>query len=953
MPSPPPTTDATLHLHSSGEMRLLLWRRDEPVVTPTHVLVLGTRPHPIVALERRFDDVLDDPGLLGAHPLHDLVRLSKVLVRRRSVRPRVVRSSPSVRLRWQASLNAQERAFLRSLCERLPPASVAPLVDDESPEEPWTLVRGALDALLDTMLRRARVPPLFRGDGWESELERALTGPSDTPGRTANGPLALRSLQAWEADARERETPRFRLVLRLESPAGAGRSFRLAYALEAREGQTLIQAVDARDIWAGTLAAHSLADELDAPRAFLRTALRRAAEHLAPIEVSLASDAPAAAVLTPEQTWQLLNRTSAAIESTGARVEIPAELQNLDARFPRARVRVVRADGRPSTDSSLAPRYQATWEVRANDATLDAATLEKLAESAPLARVGDAWVPITTEAAARLALVAARPPLEWTGPQALAAALAGEVRQAGDLADALVEPDPGLVSLIAALGRDPALVEPPPGLQATLRDYQRRGLAWLAHRAQHGLGALLADDMGLGKTVQLIALLVFLADERPDDGPALVVCPASLVGNWTRELGRFAPSLRVVRHHGALRAKDAGTFGEGLSARDVILTTYGLARRDAQVLGRLSLGTLVLDEAQNIKNPSSAQSRAVRQLDSARRVALSGTPVENRLSELWSLMDFLNPGLLGPHERFRREISAPIERERDARALRWLQAATSPFLLRRLKSDPAIAPELPPKETIRVYCPLTDEQARLYEEAVARSLDSIDEAESGIERSGRVLRLLTELKQICNHPAHFLGDGSPLRGRSGKFERALEMLEEIVDSGERVLVFTQYVDMARLLQTQLERKLGREVPIFHGGLSLPEREALVDRFQKADDGPPILLMSLRAGGVGLNLTRASHVVHFDRWWNPAVEDQASDRAHRIGQPSTVHVHLLITMGTLEERIDRLLETKRGLADAVVSGAEAWLHAMTTDELRALVALGSDAAVESVEGFSDD
>jgi SNF2 family DNA or RNA helicase len=469
------------------------------------------------------------------------------------------------------------------------------------------------------------------------------------------------------------------------------------------------------------------------------------------------------------------------------------------------------------------------------------------------------------------------------------------------------------------------------------------------HRTRLGLGALLADDMGLGKTVQLISLLLALKEAGAEGGPTLLVCPASLVGNWERELARFAPGLRLVRHHGEERRRDADALARDAAPHDVVLTTYGLVRRDARWLAQVRWGTVVCDEAQNLKNPQAAQARAVRSLEARRRVALSGTPVENRLSELWSLMEFLNPGLLGSLERFRRELALPIERDRDARAVRWLQAATRPFLLRRLKTDPDVAPELPEKEVIRTFCSLSEEQAALYQKAVEESLAAIEGAE-GIERQGRVLKLLTRLKQVCNHPAQLEEAPGALAGRSGKLERAAEMLEEVVASGDRALVFTQYVRMGELLVRHLGERLGVEVPLFHGGLDLEARDRMVRRFQEAPDGPPVLVLSLRAGGVGLNLTRANHVLHYDRWWNPAVEDQATDRAHRIGQTRRVQVHHLVTMGTLEERIDRMLEEKRQLADAVIEGGEAWLSRLSTDELRALVSLGSDAAVESVASW---
>jgi len=603
----------------------------------------------------------------------------------------------------------------------------------------------------------------------------------------------------------------------------------------------------------------------------------------------------------------------------------------------------------PASDVSLAASYALQWEVTAGEVVLTPPQLRKMATEAPLAHLGGVWVPVTEEAAERLARVAERPVSVSTGPQALGAALAGELRMPGDLSDAKVLVEEGLTGVVAELAREVEVPDAPVGLAATLRGYQQRGVAWLLHRTRLGLGALLADDMGLGKTVQLIALLLHLRDRKVPGGPSLLVCPASLVGHWERELGRFAPSLKVARHHGDSRVRSASELLSLAGPHDVVVTTYGLVRRDAAWLAEVPCGTVVLDEAQNAKNAATGQSRAVRGLQAMRRVALTGTPVENRLAELWTLMEFLNPGLLGTQERFRREIALPLERDRDARAARWLRAATSPFLLRRLKSDPALLPELPEKQVARVWCSLSAEQATLYKKAVDDSLAAIESA-SGMERRGRVLKLLTQVKQVCNHPAHLLGDGSALSGRSGKLERCREIVEELVDAGDRALVFTQYVEMGKLLAQHLGERLSREIPLFHGGLSLAQREVMVKSFTDQADGPPVLVLSLKAGGTGLNLQRANHVIHYDRWWNPAVEDQATDRAHRLGQTRTVQVHHLISLGTLEEKIDRMLDQKRGLAEAAVGDGEAWLTELSTDELRALVALGSDAAVESVEAL---
>jgi SNF2 family DNA or RNA helicase len=492
---------------------------------------------------------------------------------------------------------------------------------------------------------------------------------------------------------------------------------------------------------------------------------------------------------------------------------------------------------------------------------------------------------------------------------------------------------PWLSSLLDdALHATVAPVPTPPAFAGALRPYQERGTGWLTFLGRLGLGACLADDMGLGKTAQLIAAL--LAD--PADGPTLVVCPVSVLGNWERELARFAPTLAVLVHHGPDRHGDDETFGDLAAGHDVVLTTYSLVARDVTALTTVDWGRLVLDEAQQVKNPGTAQTKAVQQVRAARRVALTGTPVENRLGELWSIMHVLNPGLLGSARSFRERFAVPIERDHDDDATELLRRATGPFILRRLKTDRSIISDLPDKIETVDRCPLTREQASLYQAVVDDLLAGADEAE-GMSRRGVVLAGLLRLKQVCNHPTHFLADGSALGGRSGKLTRTEELLEEILSEGDKVLCFTQFTAWGDLLLPYLQRRFRTDALWLHGGVRRTERDKMVRRFEDPD-GPQLFLISLKAGGTGLNLTAASHVIHLDRWWNPAVEDQATDRAYRIGQRRTVQVHKLVSSGTIEERIDEMITGKRDLAQRVVGTGEEWLTELSTDDLRDLVAL---------------
>jgi SNF2 family DNA or RNA helicase len=518
-----------------------------------------------------------------------------------------------------------------------------------------------------------------------------------------------------------------------------------------------------------------------------------------------------------------------------------------------------------------------------------------------------------------------------------------------------------------------ALAEPE-GFQGDLRPYQERGVGWLWYLRQLGLGACLADDMGLGKTIQAIALLLYAKnqaaknqagthqagthqtgthqagtdqagaqneDEIPilPGGPALLICPTSVVTNWRREMERFAPQMRSLVHHGSNRL-DGQDFHHAAETHDLIITSYGTARRDIDLLREVEWSDLILDEAQNIKNPAAKQSQAVRRISAANRIALTGTPVENRLLELWSIMEFLNPGYFGPRERFRRNFILPIERYNDAEQMAQLRRLVQPFLLRRVKTDPSIIPDLPEKNEMVVYCPLTGEQAALYQTAAEEILGQL-EASQGIQRRGLVLKLLTKLKQICNHPAHFLKEKGPTTGRSGKLSRLTEMLDEALSVGDRALIFTQFVEMGELLKAHLTQTLGADVLFLHGGTSALKRDEMVQHFQQERGGPSIFILSLRAGGVGLNLTNANHVFHFDRWWNPAVENQATDRAFRIGQTRNVQVYKFVTAGTLEERINEMILSKQSLAENVIGSGEEWLTELDTAQLRDLLTLRRD------------
>jgi hypothetical protein len=478
-----------------------------------------------------------------------------------------------------------------------------------------------------------------------------------------------------------------------------------------------------------------------------------------------------------------------------------------------------------------------------------------------------------------------------------------------------------------------------------LRPYQQRGHAWMYFLVDQGFGACLADDMGLGKTVQAITVMLDWKKRSGSSGAILIVCPVSVLGNWRRELHRFAPSLRVVLHHGKGRAETIEDFRKTIDGHDIILTSYNLLQRDEEIMNSVTFDGVVLDEAQNIKNPTTRQSRVARTLKGNFRLALTGTPLENRPLDLWSIMDFLNEGLLGSRTQFTQTLEHPIVKQRRQGSMSALARLVRPFVLRRLKTDPEIVQDLPEKSEQIVAATLSREQAILYESVVRKGLQEVEKAAEGIQRRGAILTTLLRLKQVCNHPAHYLMDGSALPSRSGKLDLLTEMIEEALEEGDRCLVFTQFKEMGSLLKTHIESVCGKTVLFLHGGVPQKERDLMVTDFQESrPDGPKVFVLSLKAGGTGLNLTAANRVFHFDRWWNPAVEDQATDRAFRIGQLRNVFVHKFVCTGTLEERIQQMLDRKREVADSLLAAGENWITELSNDELKRLLTLDRKEAL---------
>ncbi len=842
------------------------------------------------------------------------------LVRRGRMLPQLISEPDGWAARWRPVLTGADAATFRQFATALPPVCRA--AGDTS-------VRGMVNALVDAAARQSMPERLLLGhrpgpraalpDRWVL----ALTGgdpalPGASPAEAAE---LARELTAWLAAAHEANAP-IRTTFRLLEPAGDDDEWGLEFALQSAEDPSLY--VPAAAVWA-----RDPVPGLPArPDELLLTGLGRAHRLYPALHNALRSPTPTALTLDTRGAQEFLRQTAPLLQAAGFGVQLPAWAG-------RKAVGLKLTTRSKSTSSpgavvaggvGLGELLDFQIDLVIGDQTVTAAELAELARmKVPLVRVRGQWVELDDrQLTAALRAVSAPRAAEATLGELLQRVVDGGDE---DLPLVSVDADGVLGSLLAADRLEP--IPTPGSFDGVLRPYQERGLSWLAFLSRLGLGGILADDMGLGKTAQTLALLL----SAP--GPTLLICPMSLVENWRKEALRFAPSLRVYVHHGGSRRRTSLA-----DDADLVITTYGTALRDLGELRSVEWARVVCDEAQAIKNSGTRQAQAVRAIPARTRLALTGTPVENHLAELWSIMEFCNPGLLGPFARFRRRYQEPIESRQDEAATAALQRATGPFILRRLKTDRSIISDLPEKNEMKVWCTLTREQASLYQ-AVVEDMMAVISSSEGIERRGNVISAMTKLKQVCNHPAHLLKDGSRLTGRSGKLARLEELASEIIAEGDKALIFTQYAEFGGMLQPYLAAHVDRPVLWLHGGLPAARRTALVDEFQNSTE-PALFLLSLKAAGTGLNLTAANHVIHVDRWWNPAVENQATDRAFRIGQTRNVQVRKFICTGTLEEKIDEMIERKKALASSVVGTGEDWISDLSTDQLRDLFALDAAA-----------
>ncbi len=849
--------------------------------------------------------------------------------------------------RWIPVPDSEDEERISALAEHMPPPCRCLSESKQSaPEFPARLLsQGMIATWVDELIRSGVKPTKPIGsvtnvhDAW---LEALHSQDPVIPWPKSKETEALaKQLVEWSRPVDLTARSALRFCFRLNEPEDETGMWRVDYLLQPKSDLSTL--IDAKELWKKKSPYHKYLHQSGTnPLEFVLTALGQAGGLCPLVYSSLRTKHPTGFELDASDALQFLTDYAQPLRSAGFNVMLPSWWMG---RGPNRRLglkaKTTSTDNDSSGQFTLDSIMAFDYRVSLGEQELSLDELLELARlKEPLVKVRGQWTLIDQkQIQAAIRFLQKQKEHSLPARELLQVAM-GDEKEINGMRLENVEIDGWLKELCDSLTGRKAfeLCSPPQSFNGVLRSYQEKGYSWLAFLRQWQLGACLADDMGLGKTVQTLALIQ-KETEAGETRPVLLVCPTSVVNNWRREAEHFTPALSVLVHHGTDRQKHS-EFCEHVEKYSLVVTTYALMQRDIEFLSEVQWAGVVLDEAQNIKNPSTRQFKAARALNSDYRIALTGTPVENHVGDLWSIMEFLNPGMLGSQSGFKTRFKKPIQMYGDSDAAEKLRTLTQPFILRRLKTDKSIIQDLPEKFEIKEYCSLTKEQASLYQAVVDDLQKKIQSAE-GINRRGLVLASLMRLKQVCNHPAQYADDHSELEGRSGKLERLVEMLLEIRELGERTLLFTQFAEMGALLQTYLQDYFGEPVYFLYGGTPRKKRDEMIQRFQTDDHAPHLFILSLKAGGTGLTLTRANHVFHYDRWWNPSVENQATDRAFRIGQTKEVQVHKFIVAGTLEERIDEMIEHKTGIAEQVVGSGEKWLSELSNDELFQLIKLDQE------------
>lgn len=905
----------------------------------------------LLRIIRESGERLSFPGLLFADDFKFMCRAleySAALVQRGAYIPDMEPRGDSFVSQWRPMILAKYQDEFSAYAAAMPPVLCA-FSTDGPPAAPCPKRTGAmrlLECMTDMLIRSSQLGGTDRGRrvnaGNPHEIWLRSLIWQKAPLVKWNEEMAslYPQIRAWADSLKAVTAQPWRLFMRLEEPIGEGeRDWILSWHLQSTQDPSLI--IPAERVWSPTETERGWFDHTQTnPRRYMLQILGHLATRVPYIAKSLEVSYPCECVLSLDNLFDFLQNHLTSIMDQGIQVQFPSTWGQISDR-PRLSVRAALHDGNafaPGGQLHLSDMLDVDWSVALGDDLLTADELAMLTElKTPLTNIRGRWVILYRDEVEKITAALKKLPDKIERKEALLSSLRQEHMEA-PLSD--VTGSPWLANVRSLLlGAEPLEeMAAPEGFAGRLRPYQAKGLAWLARLVRLGMGACLADDMGLGKTVQTLALiknLRILGERRP----ILLICPTSVMENWRRETERFVPGTKTLIHHGMKRNKK-NLFTDEALAETLVISSYSLLYRDNSLFAKIEWAGIILDEAQNIKNPDTCQSRAARAVRADWHIALTGTPVENHVGDMWSIMEFLMPGLMPNRARFSREILRPVQAG-EKKAMDKVRRMTAPFILRRLKTDKEIISDLPEKIESKEFCPLSREQATLYS-AVTSSLERELEGTEGIKRKGMVLGAITALKQICDHPLLYLKDKSEIDNRSGKLARLAEIAEEMLASGDRALIFTQYAEMGELLKKYLQETFGREALFLHGGVPREKRDEMVRRFQEEEDGPPFFVLSLKAGGTGLNLTRANHVVMFDRWWNPAVEQQAVDRAYRIGQQNNVQVHYFCCRGTLEEKIESLIEAKRDLAEMLVGTGESWLSELSDSDLHELFSLEKEA-----------
>ena len=887
-----------------------------------------------------------------------VMQLAGSIVAKQQYLPNMERENEWYRAVWVPILTSEDSKRFESLVKCMPSVVLAL---DRSKFHPSEALRQILAFLVDNLVRTAvsdsRPTRFIRRKNFDSVHDSWLNHLMSKSSNFMIEPDASHlhaQIHQWQQPVMVMANSTLRFCFRLEEPQGTEDRWFIRYLLQSRDDPSLL--IPAKKAWNSKKSVLSVKNTNT--REFILRSLGHASGIFPDITANMGDSDMQSGIdgcsVNADDAYWFLTGVASALEQVGYGVIFPSWWTGRKTRSKIKAHANIKTGMKTTGMLDINSIISFDWEIAIGDDKVSLKELQRLAKAkSHLVQMRGEWIEMSHEEIKRAIELLKKRTETMSLLEAIKIGLSGEdadTRQKDSIEISVTSKNSQVQQVLQQLEGKAELkdIKQPEGFAGDLRPYQLRGLAWLEFLQRWGLGGCLADDMGLGKTIQILAL-VQSQHSRKAKKPFLLVCPTSVIGNWQKEASKFTPKLKVMVHHGQSRSRDLKAFKMEVKKYDMVISSYGLLQRDVDIIKEAQWDGIVLDEAQNVKNPHTLQSKAARLINARTRFALTGTPVENNVGDLWAIMEFLNPGFLGTQTTFKHRFFIPIQSMQDEDAIKKLKKATGPFILRRLKTDKTVIADLPKKMEMTTYCQLTKEQASLYVATLKDLERKINAMDHGIQRKGAILSLIAKLKQICNHPATFLKDKSSIATsksgniRSGKLARTTEMLSEVLEAGQSALVFTQFVDMGHMLKQHIHETLGCETLFLHGGTTRRQRDSMIEKFQK-ENKPMVFVISLKAGGTGLNLTAASHVFHFDRWWNPAVEDQATDRAFRIGQKKNVQVYKMVCSGTLEEKIDRMIKSKKNISKKIIRTGEKWLTEMSNKDLKEMFTLDANATM---------